>query len=122
MKRGIELNMAVGQPATGIGGIFYIILLIGMLFSRLFEKLKLAADQERMRRFVRRLPTFALVLCVMLLVYMNLTGFRFVINAATGTAGSTTQVMDLEILAPFALSFFVAILALFRWKARRGKG
>jgi hypothetical protein len=118
--------MAAGQPATGIGGIFYVILLIGMLLSRLLEKvcslLKLAAEKDRIRRVAARmLPTLALVLCIVFLVYMNLTGFRFVIGAATVTSGSAEQVMNLEILAPFALAFFIAILALLRRKAAKAR-
>jgi hypothetical protein len=126
MKRGIELNMAAGQPATGIGGIFYVLLLIGMLLSKLLEKvcsiLKLAAEKDKIRQvFTRMLPTLALVLCIIFLVYMNLTGFRFVIDATTVTMGSSTQAINLEILAPFALGFFVAILALLLRKAGKAR-
>ncbi|MCJ7609841.1 hypothetical protein MUP00_09280 [Candidatus Bathyarchaeota archaeon] len=118
--------MAAGQPATGIGGIFYVLLLIGMLLSRLVEKvcsiLKLEAEKDRIRRIViRMLPTVSLVLSIVLLVYMNLTGFRFVIDATTVTMGSSTQAINLEILAPFALSFFIAILALLLRKAGKAR-
>lgn len=114
--------MAVGQPATGIGTIFYIILLIGMLVNRLIGKISSMMHskntKEKMKRNIQKLPPFAFVLCVMILLYMNITGVRFAI--APG-AGSATWTIGLGITGPFALSVFFVILMLFYRRARQRK-
>ena len=114
--------MAVGQPATGIGGIFYIILLIGMLVNRLFGKISSLLHsknmKEKMNRIIQKFPPFALVVCIVLLLYMNITGFRFVI--ATGT-GNVTGATDLSITGPFAVSVFFVFLMLFYIRTKQRK-
>ena len=114
--------MAVGQPATGIGGIFYIILLIGMLVNRLLGKISsfmhLKNKKEKTKRIIQKLPPFAFILCIILLLYMNITGVRF---AIAPNAGSATWAINLGITGPFALSVFFVILVLFYRRARQRK-
>lgn len=73
--------MAAGIPTTGIGGIFYIILLIGMLIWKLLKKtfamMKLGR-KEILKRMRWRFPTFAFIICIVLLIFMNTSGFRFI--------------------------------------------
>lgn len=107
--------MAAGQPTTGIGGIFYLILFIGMLINRLFGKIYSLLHsknmKEKTKRIIQKLPPFAFVVCIILLLYMNITGVRFATSALG--AGSVTWTMDLGITGPFALSVFFIILMLF---------
>ena len=115
-------NMAVGQPATGIGGIFYIILLIGMLVNRFLGKIfSLIISKnlkEKIKRTIQKLPPYAFVACIILLLYMNITGVRFAIPPS---AGSATWAIDLGITGPFTLSVFFVILVLFFRRARQRK-
>lgn len=112
--------LAVGQPATGIGGIFYLILLMGMLVNRLLGKISSLINsknmKEKIKRTIRELPPFAFVACIMLVVYMNVTGVRFVIEPSVGGA---TFAIDLGITGPFALSVFFVILMLFHRRAKQ---
>ena len=114
--------MAVGQPATGIGGIFYIILFIGMLISRLLGKISSLLHskntKEKMKRIIQKLPPLAFVVCIILLLCMNITGVRFAI--ALG-AGSAAGAIDLGITGPFALSVFLVVLMLFYIRTRQRK-
>jgi len=119
MKRGIKL--AVGQPATGIGGIFYIILLIGILLNKVLIKicslLKLNAPKETLKKIKQRIPTVTLVMCIILLIYMNITGSRLVVFSGTGN--TTIPTIDLGITGPSAVSVFFLILLLFYRKAKQ---
>ena len=116
------MNLAVGQPATGIGGIFYIILLIGILVNRLLGKISSVMRsknlKEKIKRTVQKLPPFAFIVCIIFLLYMNITGVRFAISPGTG---STTWAIDLGITGPFALSIFFVILMLFYRRAKQRK-
>ena len=114
--------MAVGQPATGIGGIFYIILLIGMLFNRLLGKISSVIHsknlKEKIKGTIQKLPPYAFIVCIILLVYMNITGIRFAIAPGPGSA---TWAIDLGITGPFALSIFFVVLMLFYRRAKQRK-
>jgi hypothetical protein len=118
-----EHARAVGQPATGIGGIFYIILLIGMLLNRLLGKISSLIHsknkKEKIKKTIQKLPPFAFVACIILLVYMNISGVRFAITPSAGSAGNATFAIDLGITGPFALSVFFAILMLFNRRAKQ---
>ena len=111
--------MAVGQPATGIGGIYYILLLIGMLVHKLLDKLSAlihSQNAEQIHRAIQKFPPWAFGVCVTLLVYVNITGLRFPIFLG---AGSVAYPIDLGITGPFALSVFVVILMLFYRRAKQ---
>ena len=102
-----------------MGGIYYILLLIGMLVNRLLRKISSlirSNNTNKIKRAIQKLPPFAFVVCIIFLVYMNITGVRFAI--AHG-AGSTIWATDLGITGPFALSIFFVILMLFYRRAKQ---
>src|SRR5512136_1434841 len=105
--------MAVGVPATGMGGIFYILLSIVIVIHKAVKK-TLAFFGKRATEFKGKLgllkfPTMALILCVGLLSYMNLSGFRFVMP---GTQQTTVLISNLWLVGLFALSLFVFFIIL----------
>ena len=111
--------MAVGVPATGIGGIFYILLSIVMLLCKIVKKILsfLKNEPSSNRTFkLLRFPTLAFILCITLLIFMNITGFRFLIP---GTQEATVSISNLWILGVFAVSFFLFLISLFHIKAKK---
>jgi hypothetical protein len=114
----IREKLAVGQPATGIGGIFYIILLIGILFNKAIKKVSMLKDKAW--GLMKRIPTAGFIICVALLLYMNLTGFRIIIPL-TGGGSADLQISNLWVTRPVALSMFGAILILFNKRAKQRK-
>lgn len=115
--------MAVGQPATGIGGMFYIILMLGILINKALRKivsrLNLNSPQNAIKIMKQRLPTLALVVSSILLLYVNLSGFRLV--AFFGAGKTSTPTIDLWITGPSAVSVFLLVVLLFYRKARQNQ-
>lgn len=114
--------MAVGVPATGIGGIFYILLSIVMLFYEIIKKFlsfmgkkipRSTGSPSRLLRF----PTVAFTLCVLLLLYMNVTGFRFVLPGTQQAV--TVSITNLWIIGVFAVGIFGFFLVLFQLRANQ---
>ena len=112
--------MAAGVPATGMGGIFYLILSAIILFYELAKKivyiLKQGLKINERPAMLTRIPTFTFVVVGAFLIYMNVTGFRFVISGAQETSVSLD---NLWILGVFSVSFFILIMALFHLRARQ---
>ena len=112
--------MAVGQPTTGIGGLYYIILMIGILINNVLKKiiafLNQSLPKEAIKIMKQRFPTFALVIGIILIMYMNIIGFRFVIFSGIGNTILPTN--NLWITGLSAVSIFFLILLLFYRKAR----
>ena len=114
--------MAVGQPATGMGGIFYILLLIGILINKAFKKLLTLINRKPPKDLIIKLkgsyPTFAFGLCILLLVFMNLTGFRFEIFPVAGnTPNPTTYLWTTGLVA--ISSFFIVLILFYRKAGQR---
>lgn len=111
--------MAVGVPATGIGGIFYILLSIVIIIHKAVKKIlsilgkKLTKSKENLR--LLRFPTLAFILCVGLLSYMNLSGFRFVIP---GTQAAVS-ISNLWLVGVFAVSFFMFFILLIQIRSKQ---
>lgn len=112
--------MAVGQPATGIGGIYYLILFIGILVNKLQEKISSLINsrsyKEKIKRIIKQLPPLAFALCIILLIYMNVIGIRFVI---TSGVGNSTPIIDFGITDILVVSVFLITLLLFHIRARQ---
>ena len=112
--------MAVGVPATGIGGIFYILLSIVIIIHKAVKKI-LYFFGKRTTEFKETLgllkfPTMALILCVGLLSYMNLSGFRFVIP---GTQQPTVSISNLWLVGFFAFSLFTFFIILVQIRSKQ---
>jgi hypothetical protein len=112
--------MAAGVPATGMGGIFYLLLSAIMLLYEIMKKvvyaLKKGLKIKEKPAMLTKIPTLAFVVCGILLIYMNLTGFRFVIP---GTQETSVSMGNLWILGAFSVSLFMVIMVLFHLRARR---
>ena len=112
--------MAVGQPTTGIGGLYYIILMVGILINEILKKiltfLNRSVSKVAIKMMKQSLPLFALVIGIILILYMNITGFRFVIFSGIGNAIVPSN--NLWITGLFAVSIFFLILLLFYRKAK----
>jgi len=112
--------MAAGVPATGMGGIFYLILSAIILFYELAKRivyiLKRGFRINERPAMLTRIPTFTFVVVGAFLIYMNVTGFRFVIPGAQETSVSLD---NLWILGVFSVSFFILIMVLFQLRARQ---
>ena len=115
--------MAAGVPATGLGGIFYLILSAIMLFYELAKRivyiLKKGLRINERPAMLTRIPTFTFVVVGIFLIFMNVTGFRFVIPSAQATSISLD---NLWILGVFSVSFFMIIMILFHIRARQTFG
>jgi hypothetical protein len=102
-----------------MGGIFYILLLIGILINKAFKKILTLINRTPPKdifiKLKRHYPTFAFVVCILLLVFMNLTGFRFVLFSGVGN--TTIPTTHLWITGTFAVSSFGLVLLLFYRKA-----
>ena len=114
--------MAAGVPATGLGGIYYILLTIGLIFHKLAKKvcsklkkqLCFAPDERiRMRRFF---PTIAFVTGVALLIFLNATGFRFTIP---GTQPTTLTLDYFWVIGAFAVSAAIICFFLINFRAQK---
>jgi len=105
--------MAVGVPATGMGGIFYILLSIVIIIHKAVKKILYffgkGTTEFKEKLGLLKFPTMALILCVGLLSYMNLSGFRFVI---LGTQQTTVSISNLWLVSLFALSLFIFFIVL----------
>jgi len=114
--------MAAGVPTTGIGGIFYILLSIGMFVCKVVKKI-LSFIQDDLTRpkhcKMLKFPTVAFILCISLLLYMNVTGFRLVLP---GTQQATVSMSNLWILGVFAFSFYSFFILLFHIRAKQVDG
>ena len=115
--------MAAGVPATGIGGIFYIILLIGIMINKLFKKICEFINlnpscRTKISGIIRKLPTYAFILCVTVLVLMNITGFRFILFR---NQGSAIQVNDLWLTGLLAISVFLSSILLINRRSKQLK-
>jgi hypothetical protein len=112
--------MAAGVPATGMGGIFYLILSAIMLFYELAKRivyiLKKGLKINERPAMLTRIPTFTFVVVGIFLIFMNVTGFRFVIPGAQETSISLD---NLWILGVFSVSFFMIIMILFHIRAKQ---
>jgi hypothetical protein len=111
--------MAVGVPATGIGGIFYILLSIVMLLCKTVKKILSFLKTEKTSDGnckLLRFPTLAFIMCIILLIYMNVTGFRFIIP---GTQEAKVSMSNLWIASVFAVSFFTFFILLFHIRAKK---
>jgi hypothetical protein len=111
--------MAAGVPATGIGGIYYILLTIGLLFYKFAKKVwctfekQLCALPDNRIRVKKFFPPLAFIICVSLLIFMNVTGFRF---GAPGVATATLTIDYLWVIGVFSVSaaIFFVLLVIFR--------
>ena len=112
--------MAVGIPASGIGTIFYILLTIAIILSKIVQKilafLKKASMSDKPSTLLK-FPTLAFILCVILLMYMNITGFRPVVPGSQQVAVPISASSYLWILSVFAASFFTVFMLLFHFRA-----
>ena len=115
--------MAAGVPATGMGGIFYLILSAIMLFYELAKRvvyfLKKGLTIDERPALLTRIPTFTFAVVVVFLIFMNVTGFRFVIP---GIQETSVSLGNLWILGLFSVSFFMLIMILFHIRARQTVG
>jgi len=110
--------MAVGVPATGIGGIFYMLLSIVILLCKIVKKILsfLKNEPTSYKPFkLLKFPTLAFILCITLLIFMNITDFRFLIP---GTQEASVSISNLWILGVFAVSFFLFFIFLFHIRAK----
>ena len=112
--------MAAGVPATGMGGIFYLILSAIMLFYELVKRivyvLKKGFRINERPAMLTRIPTLTFVAVGAFLIYMNVTGFRIVIPGGQETSISLN---NLWILGVISASFFMLIMVLFHFRARQ---
>jgi hypothetical protein len=112
--------MAVGVPATGIGGIFYILLSIVIIIHKAVKKILFFWDKRttelKEKLKLLKFPTIAVILCVGLLLYMNLSGFRFVIP---GTQQTTVSISNLWLVGLFAISLFTFFIILVQIRSGR---
>jgi hypothetical protein len=112
--------MAVGVPASGIGTIYYIILSIAILLRKIVKKILSFLKKESTSNrpsILLRFPPLAFILCITLLIYMNITGFRPVIP---GTQQATVPISArpyLWIFSVFAVSVFTFFISLFHIRA-----
>ena len=115
--------MAAGVPATGMGGIFYLLLSVIMVFyelvKRILSVLRKELKIEQKPAILTRIPTLAFVVCGVFLVYMNVTGFRF---AIPGTQQASFSMNNLWILGVFSVGCFLFFMILFRFRARQTEG
>ena len=112
--------MAAGVPATGMGGIFYLLLSAIMflyeIVKRVMYALKKGLKIKEKPAMLTKIPTLVFAVCGALLIYMNLTGFRFVIP---GTRETSVSMGNLWILGVLSVSFFMFIMILFHFRARQ---
>lgn len=112
--------MAAGVPATGMGGIFYLLLSAIMLLYEIVKRIVYILKKELKIKerpaMLTRIPTLAFVMCGALLIYMNLTGFRFFIP---GTQETSVSMGNLWFLGVLSVSFFLFIMILFHLRARQ---
>ncbi len=105
--------MAVGVPTTGLGGIFYILLSIAIVIHKAFKRIayffgkRVTESKEKLG--LLRFPTMAFILCVGLISYMNLSGFRF---AIPGTQQTPVSISNLWMVGLFAFSLFIFFIVL----------
>ena len=111
--------MAAGVPATGMGGIFYIILSAIIVFYEIVKRLvfilKKGLTIKDRPVMLTRIPTLTFAVVGILLVYMNASGFRFVIP---GSQETTISLENLWILGLFSVCFFMIIMILFYYRSR----
>jgi hypothetical protein len=111
--------MAAGVPATGIGGIYYILLTIGLLFYKFGKKIwcafkkQLCSPPDSRIRMKKIFPTLAFTIGVSLLIFMNVTGFRF---SLPGMAATNLTIDYLWVIGAFSVStaIFFILLVIFR--------
>lgn len=108
--------MAAGVPATGIGGIYYILLTIGLLFYKFGKKVwcvfkkQLCAPPDNRIRVKKVFPPLVFTICVSLLIFVNVAGFRF---AVPGVATATLTIGYLWVIGAFSVSaaiFFILLV------------
>lgn len=105
--------MAVGVPVTGMGGIFYILLSIVIIIHKAVKKIlyffgrRITESKDKLG--LLKFPTMAFILCVGLLSYMNLSGFRFVLP---GNQQTTVSISNLWLVGLFAFSLFIFFIVL----------
>ena len=116
--------MAAGVPATGIGGIYYIILTVGLLFYKLAKKAvcifknKLCKGDDNRFRMRKIFPPLAFAFCISLLAFMNITGFRFNIP---GTTTVTLSIEYLWVIGAFSVIAAIVFIVLVHFRAQRIK-
>ena len=97
--------------------------MIGILINKIRNKiitlLNLGLSKDAIKKMRRGLPTFSLALGIILLTYMNVTGFRLVIFSGGGNTTMPTN--NLWIVGLCAASIFFLILLLFYRKAIKNK-
>ncbi len=115
--------MAAGVPATGMGGIFYLLLSVIIFFYELVKRiastLRKGLKIEEKPALLTKVPTLAFIVCGALLIYMNVTGFRFVIPGAQETRVS---ISNLWILGVFSVGCFIFFMILFHFRAKQIQG
>jgi hypothetical protein len=114
--------MAAGVPATGIGGIYYILLTIGLLLSKLVKKVcsifkkQLCFGSDTRIKMVRFFPTLAFTMSTAFLIFMNATGFRFVIPGIQPTTPTLDYFWEIGI---FAVATAVTCFFLINYRAQK---
>jgi hypothetical protein len=106
--------MAVGVPATGMGGIFYILLSIIIVIHKTIKKilssLRIDLTTSKEKLGLLSFPTVAFILCIGLLSYMNLSGFRFVIPGTQRAIVSISSLWHVGLFALIFLAFFITLI------------
>ena len=112
--------MAAGVPATGMGGIFYLILSAIMLFYEVVKRIACAVNKgfrfNSRPAMLTKIPTLTFGAVAAFLIYVNVTGFRFVIP---GSQETSISLNNLWILGVISASFFMLIMVLFHFRARQ---
>jgi hypothetical protein len=112
--------MAAGVPATGIGGIFYILLSVVMFFYELIKRVislpKKEIKPEKRPVVLTRIPPLMFIFSATILLYMNVTGFRFVVP---GTQQNSLSIGNLWFLGVVSVSIFMFFLLLFHIRAKK---
>lgn len=112
--------MAAGVPATGMGGIFYLLLSVIMFFyelvKRILSVLKKEFKPEKKPAVLTRIPTMTFVASALLLIYMNVTGFRLVVP---GTQQTSIPLGNLWLLGIVGVSIFIFFILLFHIRAKQ---
>jgi len=112
--------MAAGVPSTGMGGIFYLILSGIIVFYELMKRivyiLRKGLKIKERPAMLTMIPTLTFAIVAGFLLYVNVTGFRFVIP---GTQIASVSLDNLWIVGGFSVSFFMVIMILFYIRSKQ---
>jgi hypothetical protein len=113
--------MAAGVPATGIGGIYYILLTIGLLLHKIIKRIAAFFKKQSLQvkashsKFKTLFPSLAFCLCISFLIFMNATGFRFTIP---GISPVTVSLQYLWVIGAFSITMTIVFVGLVIFRSR----